>query len=40
MIEIIPIRLENGIAIGITVQYPKTTLLSICTKVGYIMCGV
>src|SRR5690554_336087 len=40
MIEVIPIKLENGVAMGISVQYPKTTLLSICTEVGYIMCGV
>jgi uncharacterized protein YunC (DUF1805 family) len=40
MIEMTPIKLDNGIAIGVSVQYPKTTLLSINTDVGYIMCGV
>lgn len=40
MIEIIPIKLDSGTAIGVSVQYPKTTLLSINTDVGYIMCGV
>lgn len=40
MIEMIPINLDNGKAIGISVKYPKTTLLSISTEVGYIMCGV
>jgi len=40
MVEMIPIKLDNGTAIGIAVRYPKTTLLSITTDAGYIMCGV
>lgn len=40
MIEMTPIKLDNGIAIGVSVKYPKTTLLSITTQAGYIMCGV
>jgi len=40
LVNVVPITLSNGIAIGISVEYPKTTLLSIATSVGYIMCGV
>lgn len=40
MVEMTPIQLNDGIAIGISISYPKTRLLSITTDVGYIMCGV
>lgn len=40
MINVVPITIVNGFAIGVSVKYPKTTLLSITTAVGYIMCGV
>lgn len=40
MIKMTPIKLDNGTAIGISVNYPKTTLLSISTETGYIMCGI
>jgi uncharacterized protein YunC (DUF1805 family) len=40
VINVVPITLENGTAIGVSVKYPKTTLLSIATSIGYVMCGV
>jgi uncharacterized protein YunC (DUF1805 family) len=40
MINVEPLQLENGVAIGVSVSYPKTTLLSIVTTIGYVMCGV
>jgi uncharacterized protein YunC (DUF1805 family) len=40
MIHIEPIELDNGIAIGIEVNVPKTKILVIKTNKGYIMCGV
>jgi len=41
LIKIENIKLKNGIAIGIAIDYPKTRLLSITVPdVGYIMCGI
>ena len=40
MITIVPIELEGGTAIGTALALPKTTVLSISTQKGYIMCGV
>ncbi|GAA4713137.1 YunC family protein [Brevibacillus fulvus] len=39
MIEVHPIQFAEGTAIAVTVRLPKTTLLSISTDKGYIMCG-
>jgi uncharacterized protein YunC (DUF1805 family) len=41
MVQMQPIRLDNGYVIGVEVNYPKTKLLSIIApEIGYIMCGV
>lgn len=40
MMQVIPIPVGEGrTAIGVEVKLPKTTLLSISTDKGYIMCG-
>ncbi|MCG7405821.1 DUF1805 domain-containing protein [Paenibacillus sp. ACRRX] len=39
MIQIVPIQIEGYTVVGVEVQLPKTTLLSISTDRGYIMCG-
>lgn len=39
MIEVKPVPFEEGIALAITVQLPKTSLLAVTTEKGYIMCG-
>ncbi|MEX2461663.1 MAG: DUF1805 domain-containing protein [Paenibacillaceae bacterium] len=39
MVKMIPIRYEGVEAIGIEVSLPKTTLISVSTARGYIMCG-
>ncbi len=39
MIEMNPIRFDEGTALAITVRLPKTTLLAVTTDHGYIMCG-
>lgn len=39
MIRMIPIQIGKGTALGVEVKLPKTTLLSISTDEGYIMCG-
>ncbi|WP_336784660.1 YunC family protein [Paenibacillus sp. MMO-177] len=40
MMRMVPIPLGDGItALGVEVKLPKTTLLSISTDRGYIMCG-
>ncbi|MGZ9583267.1 YunC family protein [Paenibacillus marinisediminis] len=39
MVNIIPIEIEGHTVIGVEVLLPKTTLLSISTDKGYIMCG-
>jgi uncharacterized protein YunC (DUF1805 family) len=39
MVKMIPIRYEGVEAIGVEVSLPKTTLISISTTKGYIMCG-
>ncbi|MFY0543941.1 YunC family protein [Brevibacillus sp. H7] len=39
MIDVQPIRFEEGTAIAVTVRLPKTTLLAVATEKGYIMCG-
>jgi|GEM_PF-69758 len=41
MISIQPVFLEKGCAIGLRVDYPLTTLISLTVPgVGYIMCGL
>lgn len=39
MMRMEPIYLSGGIAHGIEVKLPKTTLLVVTTDIGYIMCG-
>lgn len=39
MVDIEPIKLENGIAIGISVSVPQVKLMMIKTEKGFIMCG-
>lgn len=40
MIRMVPFVLENGeTVLGVEVKLPKTTLLSLSTDRGYIMCG-
>jgi uncharacterized protein YunC (DUF1805 family) len=39
MVKMIPIRYEGVEAIGIEVSLPKTTLITVSTEKGYIMCG-
>lgn len=40
MMRMVPVPLGDGIiALGVEVKLPKTTLLSISTDKGYIMCG-
>ena len=39
MIEINPIELKNGIAVGIKVVLPKAPLILIVGKKGFLMCG-
>ncbi|MGE5701920.1 MAG: YunC family protein [Clostridia bacterium] len=39
MIEVKPIQFAEGTAMAVTVYLPKTTLLSVSTDHGYIMCG-
>ncbi|MHB9145671.1 MAG: YunC family protein [Symbiobacteriia bacterium] len=39
MVEMTPISIDGRIAVGITVDLPKTRLVAISTSNGYIMCG-
>lgn len=39
MVLLTPVALDGGVATGITVQLPKTTLVAVATGRGYIMCG-
>lgn len=39
MIKIIPITIVDQTFIGISVKLPKTTLLTVSSEKGYIMCG-
>lgn len=39
MVSLQPIELEGKQVLGIRVELPKTNLLAITTKKGYIMCG-
>ena len=39
MINMMPIQLENQTFMAISVQLPKTNLLAVASKKGYIMCG-
>lgn len=39
MIEVRPIQLENYTVLGTVVKLPKTSLISISTEQGYVMCG-
>ncbi|MBL0386416.1 DUF1805 domain-containing protein [Tumebacillus sp. ITR2] len=39
MINVVPIPFDDKIALGISVQLPKTNLIVVTTDIGYIMCG-
>ncbi|WP_059173582.1 YunC family protein [Bacillus sp. FJAT-27445] len=39
MIDVTPIEIDGTTFLGITVELPKTTLLVITGRCGYIMCG-
>lgn len=39
MVTIEPVQVGGHILVGVEVKLPKTTLLSISTSRGYIMCG-
>ncbi|GAB6876727.1 YunC family protein [Thermaerobacter litoralis] len=39
VVEVRPIPLRGGTAIGVKVELPKTRLVAIATPAGYIMCG-
>ncbi|EKP95450.1 hypothetical protein ThesuDRAFT_01202 [Thermaerobacter subterraneus DSM 13965] len=39
MVEVRPIPLKGGTAVGVKVELPKTRLVAIATPAGYIMCG-
>ena len=39
MIRIEPLKFGPNVAIAVEVKLPKTTLLSVSTQTGYIMCG-
>ena len=39
LVNIVPIQIGEHTVIGVEVLLPKTTLLSISTNRGYIMCG-
>ncbi|WP_438447693.1 YunC family protein [Gorillibacterium sp. sgz5001074] len=37
--RMIPVPVEDRVALGVEVKLPKTTLLAVSTDIGYIMCG-
>lgn len=39
MVEMKPITIDGQMAVGVTVDLPKTRLVAISTGNGYIMCG-
>lgn len=39
MVRMVPVPLARGMAIGVTVSLPRTTLIAVATDVGYVMCG-
>lgn len=39
VVEMKPVDLEGRVAVGVTVELPKTRLIAISTGRGYIMCG-
>lgn len=39
MINVYPIPFDDQIALAISVQLPKTSLVMVTTELGYIMCG-
>lgn len=39
MVEMKPISIDGRLAVGVTVDLPKTRLVAISTGNGYIMCG-
>ncbi len=39
VVEMKPIDIDGQVAVGVTVELPKTRLVAISTGKGYIMCG-
>ncbi len=39
LMRMIPVPVEDRVALGVEVKLPKTTLLAVSTDIGYIMCG-
>jgi len=39
MVSLVPFEIDGKMAIGVSVELPKTRLLAISTDKGYIMCG-
>lgn len=39
MVQVRPVPLTGGTAVGIVVDLPKTQLVAIATQRGYVMCG-
>lgn len=39
MVDVRPVPLDGGTAVGVVVELPKTRLVSISTEHGYVMCG-
>jgi len=40
MVEMVPVKVGETVAIGFTVELPKTRILAVSTAKGYIMCGL
>ncbi len=39
MVQMVPVEIDGRVAVGITVELPKTRLVIITTGKGYLMCG-
>jgi uncharacterized protein YunC (DUF1805 family) len=39
VVQLTPVPLDGGMAVGITVELPRTTLVIVAGTKGYIMCG-
>lgn len=39
MVSLVPIEIDGKVAVGVSVDLPKTRLLAIAGEKGYIMCG-
>lgn len=39
VVEIRPVALDGGTAVGVVVELPRTRLVAVATERGYVMCG-